>query len=95
MDLELKCAFSLLKSLCGRVFVDLETKVTCEEYKTHGLPVSSTPVAAPVTSPGRRIVSELAELGSEVLAVEMKASRERQSSPEKRSGAPPAGGQKK
>ena len=43
--------------------VDLETEVTCEEYKTHGLPVSSTPVAVPVTSPGRRIASEPEELG--------------------------------
>ena len=77
------------------VFVDLETEVTCEEYETHGLPVSSTSVAAPVTSPGRRIASELEELGSKVLAVEMKAGRERQSSLEKCAGAPPACGQKK
>ena len=36
------------------VFVALETEVTCEEGKTPGLPEGSTPLATPVTSPGRR-----------------------------------------
>ena len=48
-----------------------------------------------VTSPGCRIASELEAVGLKVLAMEMKASRERQSSPEKRTGAPPASVQKK
>ena len=69
------------------VFVDLESEVTCEKHKTPGLPKSSTPAATPVTSPGRRIASEMEELSPEVLAMDMKAGRRRQSSPEKRTGA--------
>ena len=52
------------------------------------LPGSPTLAATPVASSGRRIASELEEL-----AMEMKANRERQSSPEERSGALPAGGE--
>ena len=65
------------------VFVDLESEVTCERYKTPGLPESPTPAATSVTSPGRRIASELEELGPNRVPLE------------KRAGAPPAGGQKK
>ena len=41
-----------------------------------------------------RIPSELEELASKVLTVEMVAAKERQRLREKRTGAPPAGGQK-
>ena len=92
MHLELKCEFSFT---VWAVFVDLESEVTYEKCKTPGWRGSPTPAATPVTSSGRRIASELEELGPQVLEMEMKANRERQSSPEKRSGAPPAGGQKK
>ena len=68
---------------------------TCEEYQTPGLPVGSTPVAAPVTSLGRKITPELEELGSLLLTVVKEAARVGQSLREERTGAPPAGGQKK
>ena len=48
---------------------------------TPELPGSPTPAATPVTSSGRRIASELEELGPDVLTIEMKAGREPQSSP--------------
>ena len=86
--------FSLVVAVWA-VFVDLETEVSCEKFETPGLPESPTPAAKPVSSPGRRIASELEELGPKVLAVEMKDYRERQSSPERSSGAAPARGQKK
>ena len=78
------------------VFVDLDSEITCEKFKDAGAVAGAQHVAAtPVTSSGRRIASELEELGLKVLAMEVEANRERQSSPEKRSGAPPASGQKK
>ena len=45
MGLELKCEFFSPEVIVWAVFVDLETEVKCEEYNTHGLPASSTPVA--------------------------------------------------
>ena len=57
------------------VFVDFESEVSCEKYMTPELPESPKPAAKPVTSQGRRIASELEELGPKVLATEMKAKR--------------------